>query len=222
ILRGVDIELHRGRVTALVGPNASGKTTFIKCILGLVQHDAGTVVFDGKEIQRNDVLYRARVGYMPQVAQFPENLTGSEVLTLLSDLRSASDRDLDESLVDLFDLRKELDKPLHTLSGGTRQKLNAAIAFLFRPDVVVLDEPTAGLDPIASTVLRDKIEDAKAEGLAGLLTSHIVSELEALADDIVFLTEGVVRFAGSVDELRSRYGHQRLDRAITSLMTTRA
>lgn len=219
VLRDVDITLRRGCVTAVVGPNGSGKTTLIKSLLGLVRPDKGHITFDGSDVGPEDVAYRARIGYMPQSARFPEHLTGREVLAMLRDIRQASQDSIDNSLIDLFALEPELDKPLHTLSGGTRQKLNAASAFLFRPDLIVLDEPTAGLDPVASGVLKDKVDAAMAEDVAGLLTSHIVSELEALADDIVFLMEGRVCFAGSVSELKDKAGQNRLDRAIAHLMT---
>ncbi|MDX1420314.1 MAG: ABC transporter ATP-binding protein [Rubricoccaceae bacterium] len=219
VLRGVGLTLRPGCVTAVVGPNGSGKTTLIKCFLGLVRPDAGHLVFDGEDLEPGDVAYRARIGYMPQAARFPEHLTGREVLAMLRDLRAVSAGATDDALIAAFGLEAELDKPLRTLSGGTRQKLNAAAAFLFRPDLVVLDEPTAGLDPIASAALRDKVEAATDAGAAGLLTSHIVSELEALADDLVFLMDGRVRFSGTVAELKHQAGHDRLDRALAHLMT---
>ena len=219
VLRSVDLALRPGRVTAVVGPNGSGKTTLIKCLLGLVRPNAGRVVFGGRDVGPDDVAYRARIGYMPQAARFPDHLTGCEILAMLRDLRAAPPDTLDESLVDAFRLAPELNKPLRTLSGGTRQKLNATAAFLFRPDLIVLDEPTAGLDPVASLALKDKVEAAKERGAAGLLTSHIVSELEALADDLVFLLDGEVQFAGTVDELKALAEHDRLDRAIAHLMT---
>jgi len=223
VLRGIDLRLRRGRVTAIVGPNGSGKTTLIKSVLGLVHPDAGHVTFDGEAVAPGDVAYRARIGYMPQRAAFPENLTGREVLAMLRDLRdvpaAGSARDTDEALVDALGLESELDKPLRTLSGGTRQKVNAAVAFLFRPDLVVLDEPTAGLDPVASGALKDKIREEKARGATFALTSHIVSELEELADDVVFLLEGRVVFAGTAAELKREAGHDRLERAFAHLMT---
>jgi len=219
VLRDVDLTLWRGRVTAVVGPNGSGKTTLIKSLLGLVRPDAGHIVFDGTEVGPDDVAYRARIGYMRQAARFPDHLTGREVLAMLRDLRDLPAEALDESLMAAFQLEPELDKPIRTLSGGTRQKLNAAAAFLFRPDVIILDEPTAGLDPVASGALKDKVDAATGEGAAGLLTSHIVSELEVLADDIVFLMEGQVRFAGTVSELKDVAGQDRLERAIAHLMT---
>lgn len=222
VLRGVDLSLRRGRVTAIVGPNGSGKTTLIKAVLGLVRPDGGAVRFGGAPVLPGDVAYRARIGYMPQRAAFPENLTGRQVLAMIRDLREdgaeGGDR-TDTSLLDALRLEPELDKPLRTLSGGNRQKVNAAIAFLFCPDLVVLDEPTAGLDPVASGALKDKIRAEKARGVTFALTSHIVSELEELADDVAFLLEGRIVFAGTAEALKRETGHDHLERAFAHLMT---
>jgi Cu-processing system ATP-binding protein len=164
-----------------------------------------------------DPRYRERLGYMPQLPRFPENLTGREVVRLLRDLRSDAMPE-DDELFEAFDLAPELDKPVRTLSGGTRQKLNAAVAFMFRPPVLILDEPTAGLDPIASGELKAKILRARQAGATVILTSHVLSELEELVDDVVFLLEGRVEFEGSMRRLRESTGEPRLERAIACLM----
>ncbi len=218
VLRGLDLELRRGRVTAIVGPNGSGKTTLIKTVLGLVRPDAGEVVFDGVPVRPGDVDYRARLGYMPQAPRFPENLTGREVLAMLRDLRP-DPGPTDDTLIGLLGLEAELDKPLRTLSGGTRQKVNAAVAFLFRPELLVLDEPTAGLDPVSSGAFKDYVRQAQARGATVALTSHIVSELEALADDVAFLLEGRIRFYGPAADLKAETGTADLERAFAHLMT---
>ena len=217
VLRGVDLALGRGRVTAVLGPNGSGKTTLVKALLGLVHPDAGRITFDGAEVRPGDVAYRARVGYMPQAARFPENLTAREVLALLRALRPAEAAD--ETLAAALGLAGEMDRPLRQLSGGTRQKVNAAVAFLFRPALVVLDEPTAGLDPVAAGVLKDRIRAEQTRGTAFLLTSHLMGEIEELADDLVFLLDGRVRFAGPPAALRALTGEGRLERALAHLMT---
>lgn len=216
VLRGVDLVAMPGRITALVGPNAAGKSTLIKAVIGLVTGDRGTVTVDGASIegQRH---YRARVGYMPQAARFPEQLTGREVMTLLRRLRRP-DAPTDEALVDQFDLGPALDHPVGTLSGGTRQKLNAVVAFLFRPSLVILDEPTAGLDPVASGVLKAKVAATAGTGGTVLLTSHILSEVEELAQDVVFLSEGRVAFQGPIERLLEEAGETRLERAVARLM----
>ncbi len=216
VLRGLDLCLDRGKVTAILGPNASGKTTLIKCILGLVQPDRGGIVFDGVRLN-GDWAYRGRIGYMPQIARFPDNLNAREVMAMLKDLRGRP-TGADEALLEAFRLGQELDKPLRTLSGGTRQKISAILAFLFNPDVLFLDEPTAGLDPVSSSILKDKILQARDVGKTFILASHIMSEIEELADNIVFLLDGQVRFAGPLDEIKTSTGQHNLERAIAQMM----
>ena len=219
VLRGINLEIARGRVTAIVGPNGAGKTTFIKALLGLTRPDAGSLRFDGVAIG-DDAAYRARIGYMPQIAHFPENLTGTELLALLGDLRGAAS--LDERLIDQLGLRDAVDKKLRVLSGGTRQKVNAVAAFLFAPDLYVLDEPTSGLDPVSSGILKQRILAERVAERTIILTSHILSEIDELADDVVFLDEGQVRFAGGVSELKRETGQTTIERAIAALMIRQA
>lgn len=215
-LSGVDLAVDHGRITALLGPNAAGKSTLIKTILGLVKADAGTVTVDGIAIN-GDPAYRSRIGYMPQAARFPENLTPRTLLGMLRDLRGPGAH-VDTTLLDQLAIGRDLDRPVRVLSGGTRQKLNAAIAFLFGPSLLILDEPTAGLDPIASGILKDHILAAAKGGATVVIASHVLSELEDLANDVVFLLEGTVRFAGSLEQLRQSTGEIRLERAIAGLM----
>ena len=225
VLRGVDLDVRRGSVTAVVGPNGAGKTTLIKSILGLVRPDAGVIRVDDVLVG-DDCAYRARIGYMPQIARYPHNLTARELLAMLTDLRQAAPGAgpirRDETLVELLALAEQLDKPLRTLSGGTRQKVNAVAAFLFTPELLILDEPTAGLDPAASAVLKDRILAERDAGRTVIVTSHFMSELEELATDVVVLLEGTVRYAGSLDELLRRTRKTNLGRAISYLMTEAA
>ena len=218
VLDGVDAVLASGRVTAIVGPNAAGKSTLIKCVLGLVRPDEGQIRVLGEPVG-TDPGYRRGIGYMPQGAPFPENLTGHEILRMLKGLRGESASD--EELIHRFNLGPELGKPIRTLSGGTRQKLNAVAAFLFRPPVVILDEPTAGLDPLASGILKEKIQEAVERGTTVVLTSHIMSEIEELATEVIFLVEGRVHFQGTMEQLRRTTGEQRLERAVARLMRAR-
>jgi Cu-processing system ATP-binding protein len=224
VLCGLDLEIHPGRVTGVVGPNGTGKTTLIKIILGLTRADSGRVLMDGEPIG-NDAAYRSRVGYMPQIARFPENLTGAELMAMVEELRlqaDASRATRDRELVEQFRLAAHLHKPLRTLSGGTRQKVNAVLAFLFDPDVLILDEPTSGLDPVASGILKAKVRSAREAGKTVIVTSHVMSELEELADDIAFLLDGRVRFAGSVHDLKLHTRQLSLERAVAQMMTRTA
>jgi Cu-processing system ATP-binding protein len=222
VLDRIDVAIAPGRITAIVGPNAAGKSTLIKAIIGLVKTAPGDgrILVDGAPVN-GDYRYRSRIGYMPQAAQFPSHLTGREILRLVEDLRQG-EADLDRDLVAAFGLGSTLDQKVRTLSGGTRQKLNAVVAFLFRPTLLILDEPTAGLDPIASGILKDKVLAAPAEGTTVILTSHILSEIEELAQDIVFLIDGRVAFQGPVEGLKARSGEERLERAVASLLRAAA
>jgi Cu-processing system ATP-binding protein len=216
VLKGVSTTFEAGRVTAVVGPNASGKTTLMKCILGLVLPDSGSVEVAGEQALRNPAA-RSSIGYMPQKTEFPENLKPRELLAWIQDLRGEKGERLDE-LMDYFQLGPHLGKPLRVLSGGTRQKVSAVLAFLFDPQILILDEPTAGLDPLASSRLKDKILDERRRGKAIILTSHVMSELEELTDEVVFLLEGEILFRGTLDEIRERTGEVKLERAIAGMM----
>jgi Cu-processing system ATP-binding protein len=215
VLRGVDLEARPGRVTALVGPNAAGKTTLIKSVLGLVRPDAGRIRVAGRTVEAG-CEYRRAIGYMPQLASFPGNLTGEELLRMLRDLRRGER--VDGSLAEELGIAAELRKPLRSLSGGTRQKVSAVAAFLFDPEILILDEPSAGLDPVASGVLKDRIAAARDAGKTLLLTSHVMSELEELSDDVVFLLDGRVRYDGPAPALKLRTRQVNLERAIAWLM----
>ena len=217
VLNGLDLDVRRASITAIVGPNASGKTTFNRIVLGLVRADAGEITFDGKRLN-GDAGYRERIGYMPQIARYPENLSGRDVMSLVRDVRRDGHSVSDTELVELFTLGPILDKPLRLLSGGMRQRINAALAFLFRSDLLILDEPTAGLDPISAGTLKDKMRRERDAGRTLIVTSHVLSELDEVADRIAFLLDGVVRFDGSRDELLRATGEGTLERAVAELM----
>ena len=216
VLNDLSLSIGARRITGLVGPNAAGKTTLAKIILGLTKTDSGTLEIDGSPVGADDS-YRSRIGYMPQMARFPENLSARELFEMLTDLRRPT-RPVDDELIERFNFAGALDKPIRVLSGGTRQKVNAVIAFLFRPDLFILDEPTAGLDPVSSGILKDKIFAEKAAGKTFLLTSHIMSELDELADDVAFINEGSVAFVGALTELKRVTSQSNLERAIAEMM----
>lgn len=215
VLDNVSVDIHRGAVTAVIGPNGAGKTTLNKAILGLVKQNAGSILFDGVDTAGR-IDHRARIGYMPQLPRYPETFTGRDVLNLLSELRGSAAHD--ESLISAFELERFLDQPARALSGGQRQRINAAAAFLFAPDLLLLDEPTAGLDPVASGILKKAIRRVKGEGRAVVITSHILSELQELADTLVFLHEGKLAWSGTVASLLADTGVSSLEEAIAQLM----
>jgi Cu-processing system ATP-binding protein len=216
VLQGIDADIATGRVTGIVGPNAAGKTTLIKSILGLTRPDSGTLEVGGVKVN-GDESYRSRIGYMPQIAKFPSNLTGAELLAMLRELRPDV-TDADESLIRNFGLGLELSKKLNELSGGTRQKINAVAAFMFNPALMILDEPTAGLDPRSSSVLKDRILAERRAGKTFIITSHVMTELEELADEVIFISDGKVRFSGSVRQIKDLTRQANLERAVAELM----
>jgi Cu-processing system ATP-binding protein len=215
-LNGMELRIGEGQVTAILGPNGAGKTTLIKSILGLVKPDSGTILIGDTPIDAAG-RYRERVGYMPQIPRFPENLKVREILHMIKDLRGRFD-DLDEELVELFELEKQFEKPFKTLSGGNRQRVSASLAFLFRPDILFLDEPTAGLDPVASSTLKDKILRERRDGRTFVLTSHVMSEVEELADVVIYVLDGRVYFEETVRGLLDRTGEPNLERAMARMM----
>ncbi|MEN9568821.1 MAG: hypothetical protein RL172_52 [Bacteroidota bacterium] len=217
VLDNVSVTCNKGECVALIGPNGSGKTTFIKAILGMVVCDSGFITFNGNNILHN-WQYRSRIGYMPQIGRYPDNMTIGQLLDMMKDIRQQKNSPLDEELIMQFELQKLLDKRMRTLSGGTRQKVSASLAFLFNPDVLILDEPTAGLDPVATEILKKKIVTEKAKGKLVLITSHILSELDDLVTQVIYMQDGRLVFHKSIEALRQHTGQQKLSGAIAAVM----
>lgn len=219
-LNNVSLELNKGKSYALIGPNGSGKTTLIKSVLGLVIPSSGEIIFDGKSIF-NDWKYREKIGYMPQIGRYPENMRIGQLIDMMKNIRQAGD-DLDEELIDAFRLYKIYDKRVHALSGGTRQKVSAALAFLFNPPVLILDEPTAGLDPVSVEVLKEKILEEKRRGKLLIITSHILSDLDELSTDMAYIYEGVLHYNNTISALKEETGEKRLGKAIATMIGQKA
>jgi Cu-processing system ATP-binding protein len=217
VLKNISINIQQGKITAIVGPNGSGKTTIIKSILGLVRPDRGDIMINGKTIL-GEHLYRKNIGYMPQTASFPENLTVKEVITMIADLRNQS-LDINSNLNEILNLIPEMDKQIKNLSGGNKQKLSAYIALIFNPSIIILDEPTAGLDPAASSNFKQRILEERLIGKTIMLTSHIMNEIEELADNILFLIDGKIVFDGEVKDLIQSRGESKLEKAIANMIT---
>lgn len=216
-LDNVSVTCNKSECIALIGPNGSGKTTFIKSVLGMVVCDSGFITFNGKNIL-HDWQYRAKIGYMPQIGRYPDNMSIGQLLDMMKDIRNEKNVEMDEELIEKFELKKLLDKRMRTLSGGTRQKVSASLAFLFNPDVLILDEPTAGLDPVATEILKEKIIKEKAKGKLIMITSHILSELDDLVTQVIYMQDGKLLFQKSIDDLRADTGQEKLSKAIATVM----
>lgn len=215
VLDSISFDIEQGGTFAILGPNGSGKTTFLKILLGMVIPDAGRIMYQSEDILHS-YSYRKNIGYLPQIARFPDNLKVSEIISMIRDIRNeASDS---ESLVKLFGLEKYLDKKLGNLSGGTRQRVNIVLTFMFDTPVIVLDEPTAGLDPVSLIKLKDLINREKSRGKIILITSHIMSLVEELADEVVFLLEGKIYFKGTIAKLKTATKTEDLEHAIATII----
>ena len=217
-LDNVSVNFSKGECIALLGPNGCGKTTLIKSILGMVVPDSGEIYFNEKPIA-NTWQYRRDIGYMPQIGRYPENMTIAHVIEMMKDIRKEKDRKVDEELVKSFGLENMMQKKMSTLSGGTTQKVSAALAFMFNPDVLILDEPTAGLDPLSSEKLKQKIIKEKQNGKLVLITSHILSELDELITEVFYMQDGKLLFHKKLDALKEQTGEIKLSKAIAKIMS---
>ena len=208
---------EEGQVVSLIGPNGSGKTTLIKSILGTVRPDSGRIYVNGKPIN-GDPDYRSQIGYMPQIGRYPDNMRVGQLFRMMKNIRKVPDEALDTELISKFNLNAIFEKPMRTLSGGTRQKVSAALAFYFDPAILILDEPTAGLDPLSSEILKEKIMREKKENKLILITSHILSDLDELTTHIIYLQEGKMIFMKDIGSLRRETGEDKLGKAIARVM----
>src|SRR5690606_12117368 len=192
VLDNLSVRFEGGRVVSIIGPNGAGKTTMSKCILGMVLPDSGDIKLNGESVLKKHT-YRSQIGYMPQIGRYPENMKIRQVIEMVRDIRKDV-KAVDEELIGLYRLEEMYDKRMGSLSGGTKQKVSAALAFMFDPQVLILDEPTAGLDPISAEILKCKILKERKKGKLILITSHIMSEVEEVADEVMCLMDGAVKF----------------------------
>lgn len=220
VLKGINLSFEKGNIVALIGPNACGKTTLIKTLLGMVVPNTGEIQFLGKSVTK-DWTYRNEIGYMPQIGRYPENMTVKQVIDMIEDLREVDQSKLDRELYDSYELGKILNKRMGTLSGGTRQKVSAYLAFLFNPKMLVLDEPTAGLDPLSSLILKEKIAKERDKGKLILITSHILSELNDIVDHVVYMEEGQIIFDNTFEQLKTETNQTNLAEAIAHVMRSK-
>nr|WP_299384006.1 ABC transporter ATP-binding protein [Allomuricauda sp.] len=217
VLDQLDLDIEGGGIFAILGPNGSGKTTLIKSILGMVVIDQGSISVLGSSVSKH-WKYRKEINYLPQIANFPGNLRVRELIKMIQDLRQKSNKS--EKLVQVFQLDPFLDKKLSTLSGGTKQKVNIVLTFMFDSPVLILDEPTTGLDPAALIQLKALIQQEKEQGKTILITSHILSFVEEVADEIVYLLEGKIYFRGTLSQLKKTTGQADFEHAIAAIATT--
>ncbi|WP_282159674.1 ABC transporter ATP-binding protein [Ulvibacterium marinum] len=214
VLSGVELTIKSAGIYAILGPNGSGKTTLIKSILGMVIPNRGTINVLDTNI-KNGWRYRKEIDYLPQIANFPSNIRVGELIRMIKDLRQKPSEE--DRLITLFGLEPFLDKKLGTLSGGTKQKVNIVLTFMFNSPLMILDEPTTGLDPGSLIRLKKLIQEEKEKGKTLLITSHIMQFVEEVADEIVYLLEGKVYFKGSIEELKQKTDQVDVEHAIAAI-----
>jgi len=217
VVKSVNLQLEKGQLLSLIGPNGSGKTTLIKTLLGLVHPSSGSIFIDRKNI-KNQTAYREHIGYMPQMGRFPENMKVYQLFELLKSLRKVPVGQLDLDLYHRFEIKSFEKKALGELSGGMRQKVSAALAFMFQPQILILDEPTAGLDPISSEIFKDKIIMEHKQDKLIIITSHILSDIEDITTHVAYMQDGRLEYFGTMIELLRISSEKRLGKAIAYLM----
>lgn len=216
ILKEISFTISEGGIYAILGPNGSGKSTLLKSILGQVIPGSGEIRIDEQAIL-GKCDYRHKIIYLPQAIQFPENLTVTELLHMVSDIRPGAIRKAE--LITAFGLAPFLNQKLRDLSGGTRQKVNIVLAFMYDAPICILDEPTVGLDPIALIQLKELIASERKRNKIILLTTHIMPLVEELNAEVIFLLEGKIRFRGTLARIEAETGQKSLERAIAKMLT---
>lgn len=216
-LDSVNLNFTDGHSIALIGPNGCGKTTLIKCILGLNVVEDGDILVNAESV-KDHYKYRENIGYMPQIGRYPENMTIEETIKMIQDTRKNYKGEVDNELLQAFELEKMYHKKMGTLSGGTTQKVSAVLAFMFNPNTIILDEPTAGLDPLASEILKNKIIKEKNKGKLIVITSHLLSELDDIVSEIVFMNEGKILVHQSVKDLKKDTSTEKISDGIVTIL----
>jgi len=207
-LKGVSIRLKRGEVVGLLGPNASGKTTLLKLVMGFMRPDEGEVRVLGKDPFLSPGV-RAKIGYVPEDVLLYDSLTMREFLYFIGRMRKMSPSaylDRARVLATLFEVEDKLDCLIGSLSRGDRQKLALISALLHEPDILVLDEPIAGLDPVAVRVLKELLMEFKARGRGIIISTHILGLAEALCDRIYLMNDGWVVAEGDIRSIKEAVG----------------
>ena len=212
-LRGLDLEVRRGEIFGYLGPNGSGKTTTIRCLLDLIRPNGGSVRVLGIDPQADPVAVRARVGYLPGELHFDENMTVEGALRYLNSLRAdkhagghMADWDYVRHLCEHIDLSLKL--AIKNLSKGNKQKVGVVQALMHRPELLLLDEPTFGLDPLVQQEVLRLVKEARQEGATVFFSSHILSEVQEIADRVGIIRQGVVVEVAETASLINRALHR--------------
>ena len=207
-LGGIDLEVRPGEVFGFIGPNGAGKSTTIRILVDLIRPTSGRVRVLGQEPRTAGPALRARLGYLPGELALDEDATARDLLGHMSTVRGGSGRDRIASLADRFLL--DLDRPVRTLSKGNKQKVGLVQALMHRPELALLDEPTSGLDPLLQREFLELVREERDAGMSVFLSSHVLSEIEGVADRVALVRDGRIAIVDDVAALRAAAG-QRLE-----------
>jgi ABC-2 type transport system ATP-binding protein len=201
-VRGIELALERGEIYGFLGPNGAGKSTTIRCLLGLLTPTAGSIRVFGLDAARQGVAIRQRLAYVPGELRLPERLTATQFIASIGRLRGGFDPARRDLLAER--LKVDLQRPMRELSSGNRRKVALVLAFLANAELLVLDEPTSGLDPLIQREFIDLLLEARDAGTTVFLSSHVLSEVQRVADRVGVLREGRLVASGTIDEFRGR------------------
>ncbi|MFC2188026.1 ABC transporter ATP-binding protein [Fulvivirgaceae bacterium LMO-SS25] len=218
VLKSINLDFCAGQSVALIGPNGSGKTTLIKAILGLITPDSGCIKVQERDISINPE-YRRIIGYMPQLSRFPEQMKVNQLFALIRKIRGNPPEDgYDLSLYNIFNIEKMGDKSLGILSGGMKQQVSASLAFYFRPQIIILDEPTAGLDPISNEILKAKVNEEQIKKRLVITTSHILNDLEEICKHVVYIMGGEILLNETISHISRTTGETKLNKMVVKFL----
>ncbi|WP_132995918.1 ABC transporter ATP-binding protein [Sporanaerobacter acetigenes] len=207
VLKGIDLDVYSGQIIGYIGPNGAGKSTTVKIMLGLIEQYTGEVKIFGQNISSGNVEYKKKIGYVPEIADIYDNLTGREYLTFIGELYGL---DIDvadkkaEKLMELFSLKDVYNSRISSYSKGMRQKVVIISSLLNNPDILFLDEPLSGMDANSVMVFKEVLAELASKGKTIFYSSHIMEVVEKISSRIVLINDGQVVADGSFDELKEK------------------
>ena len=207
ILNGINLEVYPGQIIGYIGPNGAGKSTTVKIILGLINDYEGQIKIFGNDIKSNPTEYKRRIGYVPEVPELYENLTGYEYLTFLGEIYGLSVEEANrksEQLFDCFGIKEAYYNRIGSYSKGMKQKLMITACLIHNPDILFLDEPISGLDANSVMVFKELLRNLANEGKTIFYSSHIMEVVEKISDRILLLNNGIISADGTFDELKDK------------------
>ncbi|MEL9999348.1 MAG: ABC transporter ATP-binding protein [Thermoplasmata archaeon] len=205
-VNGLNLEVKEKKITGFLGPNGAGKSTTIKMLLGLLEPTEGKIEIFGKEMKTDSPRIRKYIGFMPELPKFPKYLTGMELLEIYGEMAQMEKNDVKKQARELLEevgLENSKDKKIGGYSKGMQQKLGIAVAFLGNPPLVIMDEPTEGLDPVGMIEVKKFIKQKSKNGTSIFLSSHLLKEVEEICDEVIVINKGKMVSSGSVEKVIS-------------------